>query len=202
MTHRQVKIAKASKTSENTTVKYRQRRGSKTGKFNIIFAFLIKQFNGYFTCALVLRWLGHPHKMFSFPISLSTHFFTTIIMYCLLIDNCNWLNNLFLRHCCLFVSIFLFFAEFCYVIYAERNIYTAATGQEMVREKPGNFTSSQEKVKSLKEVREKWNFKSTYLFFEHSMDINRFVLVENCPWKWTTSRCWLFKNINIVLHIM
>ena len=50
---------------------------------------------------------------------------------------------------------FFLFAEFCYVIYVERNINTAATGQEIVREKPGNFTSSQEKVESLKEVREK-----------------------------------------------
>ena len=47
------------------------------------------------------------------------------------------------------------------------------TGQEIVRgkkffkvrEKSGNFTSSQGKVTSLKEVREKWNFKSTLLLF-------------------------------------
>ena len=48
-----------------------------------------------------------------------------------------------------------------------------ATGQKMargkkffmVREKLGNFTSSLGKFKSLKEVREKGSFKSTYLFF-------------------------------------
>ena len=45
-----------------------------------------------------------------------------------------------------------------------------ATGQEMVREKiissrSGNFSLNQGKVKFLKEVKEKWNFKSTYLFF-------------------------------------
>ena len=33
------------------------------------------------------------------------------------------------------------------------------------REKSGNFTLSLEKLKSLKEVREKWNLKSTHLFF-------------------------------------
>ena len=47
-----------------------------------------------------------------------------------------------------------------------------ATGQEMVREKifiarekSGNFTSSQGKFISLKEVRKKESFKSTYFFF-------------------------------------
>ena len=48
-----------------------------------------------------------------------------------------------------------------------------ATGQEMVREKKffkireksGNFTLSQGKVKCVIEFGEKWNFKSTYLFF-------------------------------------
>ena len=48
-----------------------------------------------------------------------------------------------------------------------------ATGQKMirgkkffmVREKSGNFTSSQGKFKSLKEVRKKGSFKRTYLFF-------------------------------------
>ena len=47
-----------------------------------------------------------------------------------------------------------------------------ATGQKMVRGKKffmvrealGNFTSSLRKFKSLKEVRKKGNFKSTYLF--------------------------------------
>ena len=118
-------------------------------------------------------------------------------MYCILIDDCNLLNNLFLQHCCLFVSIFFFLLNFV-TSYAERNTNTVATSQEMVKEKPGNFTSSQQKVKSLKEVRKKWNFKSTYLFFEHSMDMDRFVLVKNCPRKWTTSRCWLFENIHLL----
>ena len=48
-----------------------------------------------------------------------------------------------------------------------------ATGQEMVREKKfsrsgelsGNFTLSQGKFKSLKEIKEKWHFTSTYLYF-------------------------------------
>ena len=48
-----------------------------------------------------------------------------------------------------------------------------ATGQKMVRgkkffmvrEKSGNFTSSRGKFKSLKEVRKKGSFKSTYLLF-------------------------------------
>ena len=35
----------------------------------------------------------------------------------------------------------------------------------VVREKSGNFTSSPGKFKSWKEVREKGNFESTYLFF-------------------------------------
>ena len=111
-------------------------------------------------------------------------------MYCL-IDDYNWLNNLFLPHCCLFVLIFFFLLNFV-TSYAERNI-----SRKWSRKKPGNFTSSQEKVKSLKEVGKKWNFKSTYLFFEHSMDMDRFVLVKNCPRKWTTSRCWLFENIHL-----
>ena len=28
------------------------------------------------------------------------------------------------------------------------------------------------------------------------MDMNSLELVEYCAWNWTTSRCWLFKNIN------
>ena len=28
------------------------------------------------------------------------------------------------------------------------------------------------------------------------MDMNSLKLVEYCAWNWTTSRCWLFKNIN------
>ena len=115
-------------------------------------------------------------------------------MYCLLIDDYNWLNNLFLPHCCLFALIFFFLLNFV-TSYAERNI-----SRKWSRKKSGNFTSSQEKVKSLKEVREKWNFKSTYLFFEQSMDMDRFVLVENCPWKWTTSWCWLFENIHLFVR--
>jgi len=35
----------------------------------------------------------------------------------------------------------------------------------MVREKSGNFTSSQGKFKSLKVVKKKGSYKSTYLFF-------------------------------------
>ena len=53
--------------------------------------------------------------------------------------------------------------------------YMVATGQEMVRkkffkvrEKSGNFTPSQGKFKSLREVREKWNLKGTNLFIANS----------------------------------
>ena len=60
-----------------------------------------------------------------------------------------------------------------------------ATGQEMIREKiffkirenSGNFTSSQGKLKSLKEVRKTGNFKSTLV---HFTDMNRVELVEYC----------------------
>ena len=60
-----------------------------------------------------------------------------------------------------------------------------ATGQEMIREKiffkvrenSGNFTSSQGKLKSLKEVRKTGNFKSTFV---HFTDMNRVELVEYC----------------------
>ena len=76
-----------------------------------------------------------------------------------------------------------------------------ATGQEMVREKifkarekSGNFTSSQGKCMSLKEVRKKGRFKSTYFFlfplsllfsnilnsFVHFTDMNHVVLVYYC----------------------
>ena len=46
-----------------------------------------------------------------------------------------------------------------------------------VRENSGNFTSSQGKLKSLKEVRNKGNFKSTFV---HFTDMNRVELVEYC----------------------
>ena len=60
-----------------------------------------------------------------------------------------------------------------------------ATGQEMIREKiffkvrenSGNFTSSQGKLKSLKEVRKTGNFNSTFV---HFTDMNRVELVEYC----------------------
>ena len=58
-----------------------------------------------------------------------------------------------------------------------------AIGQEMIWEKiffrknSGNFTSSQGKLKSLKEVRNKGNFKSTFV---HFTDMNRVELVEYC----------------------
>ena len=59
-----------------------------------------------------------------------------------------------------------------------------AIGQEMgkkiffkVRENSGNFTSSQGKLKSLKEVRNKGNFKSTFV---HFTDMNCGVLVKYC----------------------
>ena len=58
-----------------------------------------------------------------------------------------------------------------------------AIGQEMIwekiffRENSGNFTSSQGKLKSLKEVRNKGNFKSTFV---HFTDMNRVELVEYC----------------------
>ena len=41
-----------------------------------------------------------------------------------------------------------------------------STGQEMFREKSGNFKCSESgKISSLKEVREKGSFKTTYVFF-------------------------------------
>ena len=52
------------------------------------------------------------------------------------------------------------------------NFVLVANGLEMVRgkilqsqRKSGNFTSSQGKFESLKEVREKWDFEGTYLSF-------------------------------------
>ena len=133
------------------------------GKRNILLGWPCSQLGAKIT------WQGYPRTL-----SLNYN------MYCLIYDY-NWLNNLFLPHCCLFVLIFFFLLNFV-TSYAERNI-----SRKWSRKKPANFTSSQEKVKSLKEVREKWNFKSTYLFFEQSVDMDRFVLVENCPWKGTTS---------------
>ena len=48
-------------------------------------------------------------------------------------------------------------------MYQERdiNFVLVATGQEMVR---GKILQGQGKFESLKEVREKWDFESTYLF--------------------------------------
>ena len=98
-----------------------------------------------------------------------------------------------------------------------------ATGQELfmgkiifkVRGKSGNFSLSQGKVKSLKEVRKKWNFKSAILLlilfcslycivllfpnikntFVHFTDVNHVVL-EYCSWNWMTSWCLVLKKIN------
>jgi len=70
------------------------------------------------------------------------------------------------------------------------NFVVVATGQEMVRGKilqgqgkSGNFTSGQGKFESLKEVREKWDFESTYLFSP------RFY-------------CFLTLSLNIILYIL
>ena len=50
--------------------------------------------------------------------------------------------------------------------------------------KSGNFSSSQGKFESLKEVREKWDFESTYLLFSP-----RFY-------------CFLILSLNILLYIL
>ena len=82
-----------------------------------------------------------------------------------------------------------------------------------VREKYENFALSQGKLKSLKEVRKKWNFKSTIIInfillplfllfsnikntFVHFTDVNHVVLLEYCSWNWMTSWCWVLKKIN------
>ena len=110
-----------------------------------------------------------------------------------------------------------------------------ATGQELfmgkiifkVRGKSGNFSLSQGKVKSLKEVRKKWNFKSAILLlilfcslyyivllfpnientFVHFTDVNHVVL-EYCSWNWMTSWCLVLKKINpfgryelLIIHV-
>ena len=69
-----------------------------------------------------------------------------------------------------------------------------------VRETSRNFIFSQGKFKSLKEVREKWNFKNTFLFFSfyvycfvtfrlfvHFRDMSHVLLEEYCSWYWTSS---------------
>ena len=69
-----------------------------------------------------------------------------------------------------------------------------------VRETSRNFIFSQGKFKSLKEVREKWSFKSTFLFFSfyvycfltfrlfvHFTDMSHVLLEEHCSWYWTSS---------------
>ena len=53
-----------------------------------------------------------------------------------------------------------------------------------VREKSRNFTFSQGKIKCLKEVREKWNFKSTY-----NLLFSLYFLIL------------LFSNIKILLYV-
>ena len=71
-----------------------------------------------------------------------------------------------------------------------------STGQEMFREKSGNFKRSESgKISSLKEVGEKGSFKTTYVFFSlylrllfsnilksfvHFTDMNNVVLVGYC----------------------
>ena len=78
-----------------------------------------------------------------------------------------------------------------------------STGQEMFREKSGNFKCSESgKISSLKEVREKGSFKTTYVFFSlylrllfsnilksfvHFTDMNHVVLVGYCSLDWMTS---------------
>ena len=68
-----------------------------------------------------------------------------------------------------------------------------------VREKSGNFTSIRGKVNSFKEVREKWNFKSTLLLFSlHFCCFQTFYGHELCcigKILFTTDGCSLFKNI-------
>ena len=73
------------------------------------------------------------------------------------------------------------------------NFVMVATGQEMVRGKilqgqgkSGNFTSSQGKFESLKEVRKKWDFESTYLLYTPPP---RFC-------------CFLTLSLNILLYIL
>ena len=76
------------------------------------------------------------------------------------------------------IKSFLF--KYKFAVYNWHGCHRSGNGKKIffkVRENSGNFTSSQGKLKSLKEVRNKGNFKSTFV---HFTDVNRVELVEYC----------------------
>ena len=81
------------------------------------------------------------------------------------------------------------------ILNAKHGCHRAGNGQGKkflkVREKSGNFTSSQRKFQSLKEVREKWSFKSEYILY----NLWTWIMLY-CSWNWRTSWRWVFKKID------